>query len=251
MIKISRKNSILVIQIHRPDKKNALVPDMYRDMASALESVLENNDKAVLIKGLKNCFTAGNDISDFATKAKPDDVSVSHRFMLALLKCQVPVVAQVQGMAIGIGTTLLLHCDFVYCDENAKFAMPFINLGLVPEYASSYILPRISGNLAAAELLMLGEAFDAEKALKCGIITACVPAVDLDTHVNDVLLKLVSLPNNAMQQTKALLRNREAAITQHIEAELKVFAEAMVSAPAKEAFASFLEKRPINTDIYK
>lgn len=251
MIKISRQNRILVIQIHRPEKKNALVPDMYRDMASALESVTDNNDKAVLIKGATNCFTAGNDISDFASNAKPEDVTVSHRFMLALLRCQVPVVAQVQGMAIGIGTTLLLHCDFVYCDESAKFAMPFINLGLVPEYASSYILPRVSGNLAAAELLMLGEAFGAEKALKCGIITECVSSDDIDGHVKRVLSKLVALPSHAMQQTKALLKNQEVAITQHIETELKVFAEAMVSAPAKEAFAAFLEKRPINTDIYK
>lgn len=251
MIKISRENQILTIQIHRPEKKNALVPEMYLDMATALESVPESADKVVLIKGSSDCFTAGNDISDFASNAKPEDVSVSHRFMLALMKCSVPVVAQVQGMAIGIGTTLLLHCDFVYCDESAKFAMPFIKLGLVPEYASSYILPRISGNLAAAELLMLGEAFDAEKARKCGIITQCVSSQDIDEHIKGVLSKLVALPSVAMQQTKALLRHQETPITQHIETELKVFAEAMVSEPAKEAFAAFLEKRPINTDIYK
>jgi enoyl-CoA hydratase/carnithine racemase len=251
MIKISRENNILEIQIHRPEKKNALNPQMYREMAMALESVSENNDKVVLIKGSNHCFTAGNDISDFASNAKAEDVTVSHRFMLALLKCKVPVIAQVQGMAIGIGTTLLLHCDFVYCDESAKFAMPFINLGLVPEYASSYILPRISGNLAAAELLMLGEAFNAEKALKCGIITECVSAEDIDMHVKRVLSKLVALPSKAMQQTKMLLRNQESEITQHIETELKIFAEAMVSKPAKEAFAAFLEKRPINTEIYK
>ena len=251
MIKVTRSNHFLTIEINRPEKKNALVVSMYDDMSAALESVEVNGDKAVLIKGSAGCFTAGNDIADFVANSEREDVNESHRFMLALSRCKVPVVAQVEGLAIGIGTTLLLHCDFVYCDENAKFAMPFINLGLVPEYASSYIMPRIAGNLKAAELLMLGEAFDAKTALDCAIVTKVAKVGELDALVQSTMTKLVSKPKLALEQTKALLKHDLADVEAHIITELKVFAEAMTSAPAKEAFSAFLEKRAVNTDIYK
>ncbi|MBF7072767.1 enoyl-CoA hydratase/isomerase family protein [Glaciecola sp. MH2013] len=251
MIEITRLNHCLVLEIKRPEKKNALVVSMYRAMAEALESVEDFDDRAVLIKGTNNCFTAGNDIADFVANSDNKDVNESHRFMLALSQCKVPVVAQVQGLAIGIGTTLLLHCDFVYCDENAKFAMPFINLGLVPEYASSYILPRIAGNLKAAELLMLGETFDAKTALDCAIVSSVVNADELDALVQATIAKLVAKPKKALEQTKALLKHDHKLVEEHIVTELNVFAKAMTSEPAKEAFAAFLEKRAVNTNIYK
>jgi enoyl-CoA hydratase/carnithine racemase len=251
MINISRKNAVLTIEIDRPHKKNALVPQMYLDMAEAIESASDEDIRAVLIQGSQGCFTAGNDISDFMSRGEGKAVSETFRFMLALLKCPVPVVAKVEGMAIGIGTTLLLHCDFVYCADDAKFAMPFINLGLVPEYASSYILPRISGNLQAAELLLLGETFSAQKAYDCGIVSAVVSADDLADLVAQTLTKLVSKPKMALVQSKALLRHQNAEIEKHIIDELAVFAKAMVSEPAKEAFSAFLDKRPVNRLIYK
>jgi len=251
MINVSRKNAVLTIEIDRPLKKNALVPQMYMDMAQAIESASEEAMRAVLIQGSHGCFTAGNDITDFISKGDDQDVNETFRFMMALLNCPVPVVAKVEGLAIGIGTTLLLHCDFVYCADNAKFAMPFINLGLVPEYASSYILPRISGNLQAAELLLLGETFSAQKAYECGIVSKVVSEDALSDLVAQTLAKLVSKPKMALVQSKALLRNQNAEIEKHIIAELAVFAEAMVSEAAKEAFSAFLEKRPVNRLLYK
>jgi enoyl-CoA hydratase/carnithine racemase len=251
MIKVSRENAVLTIEINRPEKMNALIPSMYLDMAIALESASDENTRAVLIQGSNGCFTAGNDIADFISKADNQDVDETYRFMMALLKCPVPVVAKVEGLAIGIGTTLLLHCDFVYCAEDAKLAMPFVNLGLVPEYASSYILPRISGNLKASELLLLGETFDATKAYDCGIVSKVVSSELLSNEVTKTLDNLVAKPKMALVQTKALLRHQNANIEKHIMTELEIFAKAMVSEPAKEAFAAFLEKRPVNTSIYK
>lgn len=251
MINVSRKDAVVIIEIDRPHKKNALIPQMYLDMAKAIESASDEAIRAVLIQGSQGCFTAGNDISDFMTRGDVQEVNETFRFMMALVKCPVPVVAKVEGLAVGIGTTLLLHCDFVYCTDNAKFAMPFINLGLVPEYASSYILPRISGNLQAAELLLLGETFSAQKAYECGIVSKVVSEDVLPELVAQTLTKLVSKPKMALVQSKALLRNQTAEIEKHIIAELAVFAEAMVSEPANEAFSAFLEKRPVNRLIYK
>jgi enoyl-CoA hydratase/carnithine racemase len=251
MINVSRKNAVLTIEIDRPHKKNALVPQMYLAMAKAIESASDAEIRVVLIQGSQGCFTAGNDIADFTTKGDDQEVNETFRFMMALVKCPVPVVAKVEGLAIGIGTTLLLHCDFVYCADNAKFAMPFINLGLVPEYASSFILPRISGNLQAAELLLLGETFSAQKAYECGIVSKVVSEDALPDLVTETLAKLVSKPKMALVQSKALLRNQDAEIEKHIIAELAVFAKAMVSEPAKEAFSAFLDKRPVNRLIYK
>jgi enoyl-CoA hydratase/carnithine racemase len=251
MINVSRNNAVLTIEIDRPEKKNALVPQMYIDIAEAIESASVEDINAVLIQGKEGCFTAGNDISDFMSKGNDQDVSETFRFMMALVNCPVPVVAKVEGLAIGIGTTLLLHCDFVYCSDSARFAMPFINLGLVPEYASSYILPRIAGNLQAAELLLLGETFNAQKAYECGIVTSVHTGEALSEVVAQTLAKLVAKPKMALVQSKALLRNQSAEIEKHITAELAVFAQAMVSEPAKEAFSAFLEKRPVNRLIYK
>jgi len=251
MINVIRNNAVLTIEIDRPEKKNALLPQMYTDIAKAIESADDEEIKAVLIQGTGGCFTAGNDISDFISKGNNQKVDETFRFMMALVNCPVPVVAKVEGLAIGIGTTLLLHCDFVYCADNAQFAMPFINLGLVPEYASSYILPRIAGNLQAAELLLLGETFSAKKALECGIVTRVSNEQALAEVVAQTLSKLVAKPKMALVQSKALLRNQSAEIEKHIIAELTVFAQAMVSEPAKEAFSAFLDKRPVNRSIYK
>ncbi|MFC4699250.1 enoyl-CoA hydratase-related protein [Glaciecola siphonariae] len=255
MINSQAVDHILTIQIHRPDKKNALSPSMYEQMAIAIEGASdkasEDDIKAILIEGSEGCFTSGNDVSEFvASSSKVGEINETYRFMLALLNCPLPVVAKVEGLAIGIGTTLLLHCDFVLAHENTKFAMPFINLGLVPEYASSYIIPRAGGHLLAAELLMLGDVFSAAKAEKAGIVSS-IHGDDLDKATQHLLKNLSLKPKQALQQTKALLKHNHAEVKTHIDEELKWFVEAMNSDVAKEAFSAFMEKRAVNRDVYK
>ena len=245
-------NNVLTIVMDRADKKNALVPKMYNDMAIAIENAPLAEVKVIVIKGAGACFTAGNDVPEFLRSVKEGagNVNETYRFMKALLHCPLPVVAQVEGLAIGIGSTMLLHCDFVLCHKNTRFSMPFINLGLVPEYSSSYIIPRVAGHLMAAELLMLGNPFDAQQAQRCGFVTS-VHTSDLDAAVNDVAEALAKKPALALQQTKALLKQDTKNIAQHIDTELKVFVEAMQSEAAIEAFTAFIEKRAVNFDKFK
>lgn len=255
MIYQELKNAILTIVMDRANKKNALIPEMYRDMGLAIENASKQDSgvKVIVIKGAANCFTAGNDVAQFAKAVNQTNPSLkdTYHFMQALLHCPLPVIAQVEGLAIGIGTTMLLHCDFVICHKNTKFAMPFINLGLVPEYASSYILPRIAGNLVAKKLLMLGEPFGAEQALEWGIASEIITGDNLQSEVNKLSLKLADKPALALRQTKKLVNQDLTLVSQHIDRELAIFVEAMQSPPAKEAFAAFLEKREINKNLFK
>ena len=162
----------LTITLNRTDKKNALTRDMYQEMANAILGVKnDGSTKVVVIKGAGDCFTAGNDIGDFAQQQDHAQVPETAAFMRALAACHLPVIAQVHGLAVGIGTTLLLHCDFVYATPDTRFVLPFINLGLVPEYASSYLLPKVAGHIKAAEWLMLGEPFTSADAYQFGILT--------------------------------------------------------------------------------
>jgi len=252
MIKQIQDGQVLTIEINRVDKKNALLPKMYEDMAIAIENASAEQVRVILIKGAGGVFTAGNDVAEFVRSVQKGagEVNETYRFMQALLHCPLPVVAQVDGLAIGIGSTLLLHCDFVLCHRLTTFAMPFINLGLVPEYASSYILPRVGGHLLAAELLMLGKPFDAQKALRAGFVTA-IYEDDLAVEVQRLCAELASKPAEALKQTKALLKHDQQMVSQHIDDELKIFVEAMQSAPAREAFSAFLEKRKVNYDVFK
>jgi enoyl-CoA hydratase/carnithine racemase len=250
MINTQVINDVLRIQINRPEKKNALIPSMYLALAEAIEGAAACEAKVVLIEGAQGVFTSGNDVSEFAQSTNKEEINETYSFMLALLHCPLPVVAKVEGLAIGIGTTLLLHCDFVLAHKNTKFAMPFINLGLVPEYASSYIIPRMSGHLLAAELLMLGEVFTAEKALSAGLINS-IHDSDLEKATQTLLSKLRNKPVDALKQTKALLKNDMPNIKAHIDEELKWFVKAMQTEAAKEAFSAFIEKRPVDTQKFK
>ena len=245
-------NDALTIVMDRAGKKNALVPKMYNDMAIAIENASLSNAKVIVIKGANGCFTAGNDVTEFLRSVKegPADINATYRFMKALMLCPLPVVAQVEGLAIGIGSTLLLHCDFVLCHKDTKFSMPFINLGLVPEYASSYILPRVAGHLKAAELLMLGNSFDSQQAQQCGFVTS-VHTSDLNAAVDDIAQALAKKPALALQQTKALLKQDTKNITKHLDDELKIFIEAMQTEAAAEAFTAFIEKRAVNVEKFK
>ncbi len=250
MITVKNNDEVLTVTINRPDKKNALTPSMYKAMADAINSAKDGDVRVVVIEGINGVFTSGNDVAEFASAQSTTGVNETVKFMQALLNCDVPVVAKVEGLAVGIGTTMLLHCDFVYAHKNAKFAMPFINLGLVPEYASSYLIPRFAGHLKAAKLLMLGEFFDVDVAKECEIITES-SADDLQQTVDDVVTKLRNKPRTALIDTKKLLKSNKTFIKSHIDVELEVFASAMQRASAQEAFSAFLDKRPVNQKIFR
>lgn len=252
-VRVQQDNGILTLELTRVDKKNALTRDMYQAMAEAINDVAENDAvKVILLKGEGDCFTAGNDIADFAV-GKGDSVQVGETaaFMRALAHTKKVVVAQVHGMAVGIGTTLLLHCDFVYCASGTRFVLPFINLGLVPEYASSYLLPRLAGHRKAAQWLMLGEPFDATEAAHFGLVTQVCDAQSLADTVATVCDKLVAKPAYSLLHTKALMKNDSDAVQQQMDEELDVFIEAMSTEAAQEAFDAFLHKRPINPEKFK
>lgn len=247
-----QNDGVLSIVINRAEKKNALTRDMYQAMADAIRSVKDSAEvKVIRIRGEGSCFTAGNDISDFANRQDGEHVGETAAFMAALADTPKIVVAEVHGLAVGIGTTLLLHCDFVYCASNTRFVLPFINLGLVPEYASSYLLPRLAGHRKASEWLMLGEPFDADEASHFGLVTKVVEADNLGSVVDETCQKLVSKPAFSLTQTKLLLKNDADDVQQQMNEELDVFIEAMGTEAAREAFEAFLKKRPINPEKFK
>lgn len=243
-ISVNKAEFILSISINRPEKRNALTPDMYEAMANALASVKgDETVKVVIIEAHGEHFSAGNDLSVFAAIEEEDHIAETVQFMHALMDCPVPVIAKVRGQAIGIGTTLLLHCDFVYCDSTAQFCMPFINLALVPEYASSLLLPQRAGYAKAAEWLMLGEAFDAQAALQGNLINQIVAVEELNDKVQQVARKLAGKPRSAMLHTKALMQQGMEQTKAHMADEFDIFFSQLTTEPAKEAFAAFLERR--------
>ncbi|MEG3768632.1 enoyl-CoA hydratase [Alteromonas sp. 14N.309.X.WAT.G.H12] len=252
LVLTQNNDRILTVSLNRADKKNALTLKMYAQLANILKAAAEDDTvHVVLLKGEGGCFSAGNDISVFAQRDEGDSISDIVAFMNALLHFPKPVVAQVEGVAVGIGTTLLLHCDMVYCAPATQFCLPFINLGLVPEYASSYLLPRLAGRRKASEWLMLGEMFGAEDAYQFGVVTAIEPADTLGEKVMSVCKKLASKPVFAMTHTKKLLNTEKEVIQQQINEELDVFLEALNTDAAKEAFDAFINKRPLNTEKFK
>jgi len=236
---------VATVRLERLGKKNALTIEMYNELAAALAAAdSDHAARAILLQGSADCFTAGNDLGDFLKRPPVGESSGAFRLFATLPELQKPVVAAVGGPAIGIGTTLLLHCDLVYAADNARFQLPFVKLGIVPEFASSYLLPLIAGHQRAAELLLLGEPFDARKAYEVGIVTAVVPAEKLLVEARAAALRLAALPPESVRLTKALLKEKHgAAIAAAITEESAVLRSRLGSPEAKEAFAAFLEKR--------
>jgi enoyl-CoA hydratase/carnithine racemase len=240
-----RDGAILRIGIHRPEKKNALTATMYLDMANALTAAeADAAVRVMLLHGSQEAFTAGNDLNDFlANPPRGDDSGVAH-FLRAIVATKKPLVAAVAGPAIGVGTTMLLHCDLVYAADNAKFALPFVTLGLCPEAASSYLLPMIAGYQRAAQLLLLGEPFDAATAREIGLVTEVVAPDALMSVAMSTARKLAALPPSAVRVTKALMkRGMRHAVDEQMAEELKHFVARLDSPEAKEAISAFLEKR--------
>ncbi|OHC63670.1 MAG: enoyl-CoA hydratase [Rhodocyclales bacterium GWA2_65_20] len=251
-ILVTDSDGIVTIEISRRDKKNAITGDMYRAMSAALFHARDHSHvRAVLIRGQDDLFTAGNDLGDFLHR-KVGDPSAAIPFLHLLSAFEKPLVAAVAGNAVGIGTTLLLHCDLVYAAENAKFQLPFVNLALCPEAGSSLLLPRVAGHQRAAELLLLGEPFDATAAREAGFVNRVVPAAALMETAMAAARKLATLPAQSLTMTKALMkRPPDRSAIEAMDEEVIFFSDLVAAPAAKEIFAAFLEKRnPDPTKIH-
>jgi enoyl-CoA hydratase/carnithine racemase len=245
-IRTATLNGVATIEIARPEKKNALTVEMYQALADAVNAAAEDAGvRALLITGQPGIFTSGNDLQDFLTRPRSNlDESPVFRFMRALIGCDKPVVAAVTGAAIGIGVTMLLHCDLVYVSDEARLAMPFTSLGLVPEFASSLLVPQLMGGRRAAEKLLLGDPFTAEQAVECGIASAVLPAAEVVAHARRVAERFNALPPGAVQESKRLLREpQRATLLDAVRREGAAFSARLSSAEAREAMQAVLEKR--------
>jgi enoyl-CoA hydratase/carnithine racemase len=242
---VETKDRILRIELARTDKKNALTQDMYRAMSQALDAAdADAGVRAILIHGARDCFTAGNDLKDFLERPPHAGPAASFDFISRLPKVAKPLIAAVGGVAVGVGTTMLLHCDLVYASPAARFQMPFVPLGLVPEASSSLLLPMIAGYQRAAELLMLGQPFGADKAFAAGFVTEIVPEDRLLEHALAAAAAVAALPPASVRLTKQLMkRTLGEAIAAQMAEEGRIFAERLQSGEAKEAMTAFFEKR--------
>lgn len=245
----STADGVLEIRFNRADKKNALTVPMYQGLAAALQAAQDDPAvRVVLIAGEGGAFSAGNDLGDFMNQppelgAAAGDSPVM-RFMRALSGCSKVVVAAVQGAAVGVGTTLLLHCDLVIAADDARLSLPFINLGLVPEFGSTLLLPRRMSHQQAAELTLLGEPFDAAAAERLGLVNRIVPKAQLAESSRTLARQLAAKAPEALLLTKQLLKSGEQGLQARIDEEAEHFARRLRSAEFREAATAFFEKRP-------
>lgn len=246
-ITITQAGGILTLSMNRPDKKNALTNAMYGALADAMEAAEKDPSvRVIVLRGEGDMFTAGNDVVEFAM-TKPDDGSGNNprhvtRFLHALADATKPLLAAVQGRAVGVGTTMLLHCDYVIVTPDTKLTTPFVNLGLVPEAASSLLLPARIGHLRAFAMLALGEAVDGTEAVSLGLANAAVPAEQLDTAIQAAATRIAAQAPGAVQATKKLMCD-PTAIRAQMAIEGDIFAARLQSPEAKEAFLAFAQKR--------
>jgi enoyl-CoA hydratase/carnithine racemase len=244
-VNVELANGVLAVTISRPGKMNAITNAMYSALADAVERANVDDDvRALLIQADGDTFTAGNDLSEFAAQAAGDGSQERHvvRFLRVLAEASVPVVAAVQGKAVGIGTTMLLHCDYVLLSEDAQLMTPFVNLALVPEAASSYLLPRQIGHVRAFEMFALGEPVPADAAVAWGIANRLVPVAELRAEARRIAEKIATRPYGSLTATKRLMRDAER-LTAQMDRESVIFVERLGSAEAKEAFLAFAQKR--------
>jgi enoyl-CoA hydratase/carnithine racemase len=244
----SLENGILTITMNRPQRKNALTPAMYSELVETLRGAeADPAVRVIVVTGAGDAFTSGNDLGDFMNTPPAGPDSPVFQLLLTLVDLEKPLVAAVNGVAVGIGVTMLLHCDLVYAADTARFQLPFVNLGLVPEGGSSTLLPAIMGHARAAELLMLGERFTAQEADRIGLTTRIYPAAELAERVKAHATVLASKPTQSIKHAKALLRGpgREA-MRETLAREANIFLDRLTSPAAAEAFTAFFEKRPPN-----
>lgn len=245
-VRVERDGAVLAITLARPERRNALTVAMYAALADAIERASKDDSvRAITIRGEGQDFAAGNDLADFlAATPRVDEEIPVWRLLRILATCETPIIAAVHGNCVGIGTTMLLHCDLVIADETARFSMPFVDLALVPEAASSLLFPRLAGRRRAARYLLLCEPFGAEEALGIGLISHRAAAGTVDEKLAEVLAILLAKPAEALGQTQRLLRHEAAGeILERMKLESSLFAERLSSAEVKEAIAAFFAKR--------
>src|SRR5262249_17508890 len=245
-VKIEIAGGVMTLTLQRPEKKNALTGAMYDAMSNALkQSEADASVRVVLFQSEGDSLTGGNDVADFASQARGEAAgdSPAHGFIETISKASKPLVAAVQGNAVGVGTTMLLHCDLVYLADNAKLITPFVNLALVPEAASSWLLPLRIGHARAYAMFALGEPMEAAAALACGLANAVVPQSEVRKRAHDAAITLTKRPAGALSLTKKLMRDHQRIAAQIAE-EAQFFKERLRTPEAREAFAAFAERRP-------
>jgi enoyl-CoA hydratase/carnithine racemase len=250
-VRVERAGGVLSITLARPERRNAITVAMYETLAEAIESAAgDASIRVITFRGEGQDFAAGNDLADFLTALPRDTTDIPvWRLLRALATCEIPLVAAVHGNCVGIGTTLLLHCDLVIAEEGTRFSLPFVDLALVPEAASTLLLPRLAGRRRAARYLLLGEPFGVDEALNIGLVSHSAAAGELEQAHQDVLERLLAKPPAALRETQRLLRaGNSGEILERMKLEGEVFAERLGSAEAKEAFTAFFEKRKPNFD---
>lgn len=242
-VRIEDREGVRTVLIDRPAKKNALTSDMYATMAQAFaEADADDAVGAVLLSGSGGVFTAGNDLKDFLDAPPRTPDAPVRRFLDSVAFCSKPLVAAVPGLAVGVGTTILLHCDLVYASPDARFVTPFVNLGLVPEAGSSMLLPRLVGHARAARLLLLGEGIDAATALDWGLVSEVVPAGELEAKAWGTARALAAKPRRAIVESKRLMRAGQGDVARTMQNEFDIFGEMLGTPEAKAAFAAFLSR---------
>ena len=238
------EDRVLKITINRPNKKNALTLAMYERMTALVAAAQTDAEvRVVLITGSGDSFSSGNDLADFLAHPPTPGNSPAASFLHCISKAEKPLIAAVNGLAIGIGSTLLLHCDFAYAATSARFQLPFVNLALVPEAGSSLLIPQLAGHRKAAELLMLGEMFDAETAREAGLINGVCEDAALEQTALETARRLAAKPPEALRLTKALMKDSSGDVGARIDKELGHFAKRLESPEAHEAMQAFMEKR--------
>lgn len=244
LILTEQHDGIVWVTFNRPEKKNAITQQMYCDLTAALEHAERDSSvAAIVLRGNGGCFTAGNDLHDFLQADDLDENAPPFEFLYTLSRLSVPVVASIDGPAIGIGTTILLHCDLVLAGTNAKLALPFIHLGLVPEAASSQLLPLLCGHLRASELLLLGDTIDATTALNYGLVNKVVESDQLEAETAELARSLATKSISGLRATKNLLKQPTEAVADRISREAQIFIKALQSDAAREAIAQKLHKK--------
>lgn len=246
LVSISDKDGVRLIRMNRPDKKNALNSQMYAAMAKALAEANQDRDiRCLLIAGAPGAFCAGNDLKEFQEMAKTGGGLEGPviGFLHALASCERPIVAAVQGVAVGIGTTMLLHCDYAVCGTDAKFSTPFVGLGLVPEAASSLLAPRLMGHRHAFALLVMGQPLDPQAAKDAGLVNAIAAPSDVDALAMNAARQIAALPPEAVMASRRLMRGSTDDILRRIDEEADYFRERLRSSEAKTAFEAFFNRK--------
>lgn len=241
---LTRTDGVLEIRLNRPEKKNALTRAMYDAMADAFSQVdADPTLRVALLTGTGDTFTSGNDIADFQARSASNRESSASRFLPTISTMQKPLIAAVNGAAIGVGTTMLMHCDLIIAARTARFVMPFTSLGLVPEAGSSLLFPRLIGQQRASALLLLGEPMDAATAHDWGFVNRLVDDAELMATAHQIAARLAALPPQAVRLTKRLIRQGAPDVAGRIDEELVLFRERLGSPESAEAFKAFMEKR--------